>query len=147
MRGPVMIALATTSIAWIVLAIVVVGWIVYALLNAGSARKETGSEIELAANRKPYYDDEILEGKRLERVQLYGVLLLVVIVIGLPLYWVFEPSRQAGATEGLEKRLAELGRRALRAHRREPDGVQLRRLPRRHERARAASRRTPSPIR
>ena len=32
------------------------------------------------ANRKPYYDDEELEGKRLERVQLVGVLLLVVIV-------------------------------------------------------------------
>ena len=104
-----MLALATTSIAWIVLAIVVVGWIVYALLNAGSARKEVGSEIELAANRKPYYDDETLEGKRLERVQLYGVLLLVVVVIGLPLYWVLEPSRQAGATEGLEKRLAGWG--------------------------------------
>jgi mono/diheme cytochrome c family protein len=104
-----MVALATTSIAWILLAIVVVGWIFYALLNAGSARKEVGSEIELAANRKPYYDDETLEGKRLERVQLLGVLLLVVCVIGLPLYWVFEPSRQAGATEGLEKRLAGWG--------------------------------------
>jgi len=104
-----MIALATTSIAWILTAIVVVGWLVYALLNAGQARKEVGSEIELAANRKPYYDDEVLEGKRLERVQLLGVLLLVVVVIGLPLYWVFEPSRQAGATEGLEKRLAGWG--------------------------------------
>jgi mono/diheme cytochrome c family protein len=104
-----MLALATTSIAWVILAIVVVGWIVYALLNAGSARKEVGSEIELAANRKPYYDDEVLEGRRLERVQLYGVLLLVVIVIGLPLYWVLEPSRQAGAQEGLEKRLAGWG--------------------------------------
>ena len=89
--------------------VVVVGWIVYALLNAGSARKEVGSEIELAANRKPYYDDEVLEGRRLERVQLYGVLLLVVIVIGLPLYWILEPDRQAGAREGMENRLAHWG--------------------------------------
>ena len=65
-----MIALATTSIAWIIMGVVVVGWIVYALLNAGSARKEVGAEIELAPNRKPYYDDEVLEGRRLERVQL-----------------------------------------------------------------------------
>ena len=28
----------------------------------GSARKEVGSEIELAANRKPYYDDEVARG-------------------------------------------------------------------------------------
>jgi mono/diheme cytochrome c family protein len=104
-----MVALATTSIAWILLVVVVVGWIVYALLNNGSARREVGSEIELAANRKPSYDDVVLEGKRLERVQLLGVLLLVVVVIGLPLYWVFEPSRQAGAQEGLEHRLAGWG--------------------------------------
>ena len=104
-----MIALATTSIAWIIMGVVVVGWLVYAALNAGSARKEVGSEIELAANRKPYYDDEILEGRRLERVQLMGVLLLVVLVIGLPLYWILEPSRQAGATEGMQKRMEGWG--------------------------------------
>jgi len=108
------LALATTSIAWILLAIVVVGWIVYALLNTSSARREVGSEIELAANRKPYYTDEVLEGRRLERVQLLGVLLLVVVVVGLPLYWVFEPSRQAGATNGLEKRLAGWGEELFR---------------------------------
>ena len=60
---------------------------------------ELGSEIELAPNRRPYYNDEELEGARLELVQFVGVLLLIVIVIGLPLYWVFEPSRQAGARE------------------------------------------------
>ncbi len=89
--------------------VVILGWIIYAALNAGSARNEVGSEVELAANRKPYYDDEVLEGKRLERVQLLGVLLLVVLVIGLPLYWILEPDRQAGANEGLEKRLAGWG--------------------------------------
>ena len=104
-----MLALATTSIAWIIMGVVVVGWIVYALLNAGSVRKEVGAEIELAANRKPYYDDDVLEGKRLERVQLYGVLLLALIVIALPLYWILEPDRQAGAQEGLENRMAHWG--------------------------------------
>ena len=77
-----------------------------------SARKELGSEIELAANRKPYYDDEALEGQRLERVQLFGVLLLVVIVIGLPLYWVLEPTARPAPTEGSEKRLRRVGRAA-----------------------------------
>jgi mono/diheme cytochrome c family protein len=104
-----MLALATTTIAWILMAVVVGGWILYAVLHTGSWRKEVGSEIELAPNRKPYFDDEVLEGRRLERVQLYGVLLLVVIVIGLPLYWVFEPSRQAGARDGVENRLAHWG--------------------------------------
>jgi len=104
-----MIALATTAVAWILALLIVIGWIVYALSNSRSARKELGSEIELAPNRKPYYDDEELEGRRLELVQFIGVLLLVVIVIGLPLYWVFEPSRQAGATEGARNRLEGWG--------------------------------------
>jgi mono/diheme cytochrome c family protein len=103
------IALASTSIAWIIVLTLVIGWIVYAMFNARSARNELGSEIELAANRKPYYDDEELEGRRLELVQFIGVLLLVVIVIGLPLYWVFEPSRQAGAREAADRQLAGWG--------------------------------------
>jgi mono/diheme cytochrome c family protein len=106
-----MIALASTAIAWILMVILVVGWILYAASNSRSARKELGSEVELAPNRKPYCDDEELEGRRLELVQFIGVLLLVVIVIGLPLYWVFEPSRQAGATEGARTRLEGWGAR------------------------------------
>jgi mono/diheme cytochrome c family protein len=96
------IALATTAIAWIIGLILAIGWLVYAMFNARSARRELGSEIELAPNRRPYYSDEELEGKRLELVQFVGVLLLIVIVIGLPLYWVFEPSRQAGARVAAE---------------------------------------------
>ena len=104
-----MVALATTSIAWILFAVILVGWLVYILLNIGSARPEVGSELELAPNRRPYYDDETLEGRRLELVQLLGVLLLVVIVIGLPLYWVLEPSRQAGAERGKVEEFAGWG--------------------------------------
>ena len=94
-----MIALTTTTIATLALAVILIGWVVYGIFNVVGGRKEVGSEIELAANRKPYYDDETLEGPHLERVQFYGVLMLLVIVIGLPLYWVLEPSRQAGAVE------------------------------------------------
>ena len=104
-----MLALATTSIAALLAVIIVIGWIVYAFLNSRSARSELGSELELAANRKPYYDDETLEGRRLEGLQLLAVLLLIVVVIGLPLYWMFEPSRQAGATEGMENRFVSWG--------------------------------------
>ena len=102
-------ALATTSIAWLLLVIMVVGWIVYAALNAGSARRELGSEIELAANRKPYLDDEELEGRRLELVQFVSLIMLVIIVIGLPVYWILEPARMAGATQGQEERFIEWG--------------------------------------
>ncbi|MCJ7779419.1 MAG: cytochrome c, partial [Acidimicrobiia bacterium] len=104
-----MIALTTTTIGIIGLVIIVAGWIIYGLFNVVAGRKEVGSEIELAANLKPYYDDETLEGPRLERVQFLGVVLLAVIVVALPLYWVFEPSRQAGAQEKWDARFASWG--------------------------------------
>lgn len=99
-----MIALNTTAVAWVLFAVIVIGWLSYFLLNQFSARRELGSEVEMAPNRKVYYDDETLEGRRLERMQLLGVLLLVTVVIGLPAYWAFEPSRQAGAVSGEQER-------------------------------------------
>ncbi len=99
-----MIALNTTAVAWVLFTVILIGWIIYFFLNKSSARDELGSEVEMAPNRKAYYDDEKLEGPRLERMQVLGVLLLATMVIGLPLYWVFEPSRQAGAVSGQEER-------------------------------------------
>jgi mono/diheme cytochrome c family protein len=104
-----MIALTTTSIAWLLFAVILGGWAVYAFLNIRQSRDELGSEIELAANRKPYYDDETLEGSRLTRVLGIGVILLVVITIALPLYWILEPSRQAGAQDAKEEQFIEWG--------------------------------------
>ena len=104
-----MLALTTTSIAGLAFAVILIGFIIYALFNVRAGRAEIGSEIELAANRKEYYDDETLEGSRLERMQLLGVALLLVSVVGLPVYWIFEPWRQAGATEGWDKRFASWG--------------------------------------
>ena len=104
-----MIALTTTAIAVLAFVLILIGFVIYALFNVRGGRDEIGSEIELAANRKKYYEDEELEGPRLERMQLLGVLLLVVVTIGLPFYWVLEPSRQAGAQEGWDKRFASWG--------------------------------------
>ena len=94
-----MFASTTTTIAWILLLLFVAGWVLYAIFNARQVRPEVGSEIELAANRRQYYDDEVLEGPKLERTQLIGILFLIIITISLPLYWVLEPGRQAGARE------------------------------------------------
>ncbi|MFM8267130.1 MAG: c-type cytochrome [Ilumatobacteraceae bacterium] len=98
-----MLALNTTAIGWVIFAVITLGWIAYYILNNLAARRELGSEVEMAPNRKPYYDDETLEGPRLERMQLLGVLTLFTMVVGLPLYWVFEPARQSGAVDQKER--------------------------------------------
>lgn len=104
-----MISLVTSTFASLIALFFVIGYVVYAFFNRSAGRAEIGSEIELAANRKEYFDDEVLEGKRLQKMQLLGVLMLATITIGLPAYWILEPSRQAGATSGKENRFIEWG--------------------------------------
>ena len=81
-----MIYAATTerSIAMVLLAVVVVGWAIYVFVNIRRSKSEVGSEIELAANRGSLPDDEVLEGSRLEQVQAFGVLMLLIIALVLP---------------------------------------------------------------
>src|SRR5690554_2159666 len=88
-----------TSIGYVLLFLAFVVGVVYAFVNLRQARPEVGSEIELAPNRKPYYSDEELEGRKLDRTLSYGLLGLFVIGIGLPLYWLAEPGRQDGAKQ------------------------------------------------
>lgn len=91
----------TTTLAWIVLVTAIGGWALYAFFNIRSSRAEIGSEIELAANRKEYYDDETLEGKKLERTQLLGLAFLAVITVTLPLYWILEQVVRLGRKRNL----------------------------------------------
>jgi mono/diheme cytochrome c family protein len=94
-----LLAVAQESIALILAALIALGWLAYVIATAGR-RDDTappGSEIELAPNRKPYYDDEALEGPRLERVLGWALVLLIISSLGPLVYWLNEPSRQAGA--------------------------------------------------
>jgi len=90
------------TIAAIILALVFVGWALFILLTLlrRDPGEPAGSEIELAPNRKPYYEDEVLEGPRLDRALLVSLGLLMVIAIALPLYWLREPGRQKNAAQG-----------------------------------------------
>ena len=85
------------SIAIVLLAIVVVGWAIYVFVNIRQSKAEIGSEIELAPNRGNMPDDEELEGSRLEKVQAFGVLMLLIMALVLPIYWMLEGGRRSGA--------------------------------------------------
>ena len=123
---------ATTerSIAMVLLAVVVVGWAIYVFVNIRRSKREVGSEIELAANRGSLPDDEVLEGSRLEQVQAFGVLMLLIIALVLPIYWLREGGRRATlrAVPGLQRSDAQEGARARRQRRghRRRDGAPLR---------------------
>jgi mono/diheme cytochrome c family protein len=96
----VLAASTVRTVGAVIAVLAVVGLVVYVLANYLSGRAEVGSEIELAPNRKPYYDDDQLEGRKLTRTLFSGMALLGVLAVGLPLYWLAEPGRQEGAVDG-----------------------------------------------
>lgn len=96
-----LLALSTTfrTTAWVLAVVLLIGFAVYYWFNIRSARDEIGAEVELAPNTEAPVPDEVLEGRRLEGVQFWGVIFLLIIGIGLPFYWLREPGRQSGAEE------------------------------------------------
>jgi mono/diheme cytochrome c family protein len=98
-----------TSIGLLLLLVAVIIGVVYVFVTIRQSKPEVGSEIELAPNRKPYYDDEVLEGRKLDRTLSFGLLGLFIIGIGLPLYWLAEPGRQEGAKERINDEFVSRG--------------------------------------
>ncbi|HEY9558779.1 MAG TPA: cytochrome c [Acidimicrobiales bacterium] len=105
----VLAASTVKSVGAVIAVLSVIAVVVYAVVNIRSGRDEVASEIELAANRKPYYDDETMEGPRLERALSMGLVLLAVVAVGLPLYWLNEPGRQDGAVENFDSTFVKRG--------------------------------------
>lgn len=82
-----------------VAAVVFLGFCAVFIWNMVRARSELGSEIELAANRQEYLSDEDLEGEKLDRSLSFALVLLTLLAITLPFYWIAEPGRQDGAVD------------------------------------------------
>ena len=105
------LAVSTQRTIGLVIALVVAaGFAIYVLVNIFSTGKdEIGSEIELAPTRKPYYDDEELETKKLDLSLAAGVGTLALIAVALPLYWLGEPGRQEGYVDFTDRVSADRG--------------------------------------
>ena len=97
------------NIAIVIAIVITIGWLAYWIGNMRRSKAEVGSEVELAPNRKPYMDDEELEGAKLNRVLLLALGLLAVTAVAIPVYWLNEPSRQAGAIEGFDAKFVKWG--------------------------------------
>ena len=107
---PAVLAASTVkSIGAVIAVIVGIGFVWYAISNIRAGHDEVASEIELAPNRKPYYDDEGLEGPRLTRALSSALVLLGVVAVGLPLYWLNEPARMDGAVENFDQTFVNRG--------------------------------------
>jgi mono/diheme cytochrome c family protein len=59
---------------------------------------------------RPGQPDEVLEGPRLERIQIWGVLSVLALAIFVPAYWLGEFRRQSHFTERFSEESVERGR-------------------------------------
>jgi cytochrome c553 len=110
--GVAVLAASTVTVVGAVIAsIILIGFVIYVISNIHGGRSEAGSEIELAPNRKPYYDDDELETNKLNRTLRWALIALIIVGVGLPLYWLNEPSRQSGAVEGFQRTFVSRGER------------------------------------
>jgi mono/diheme cytochrome c family protein len=50
-------------------------------------------------NLEEFYGDEVLEGRKLERVLAWALVMTVIVAVSLPLYFLIEPDRQSSAEE------------------------------------------------
>lgn len=90
--------MSTTAIAIVVLAIGA-GLTLVLLLASGNAKRKLSSSIPPAM--RPGYSDDQLEGKHLERLMSWGLVLTLFFAVFLPAYWLREPTRAQDRQEGL----------------------------------------------
>jgi mono/diheme cytochrome c family protein len=92
---PVLAVLSQRRIAVIVVLLLTLGWVIY-LISTARRTYVPGAELEVAPNRKTYYDDNQMEGPRLTRFLWWAFSMLAILAVGLPAYWLREPFRQQG---------------------------------------------------
>jgi mono/diheme cytochrome c family protein len=98
-------------VAGAILGVLFVGWGLYIILSLlrRDPGEPVGAELELAPNRKPYYDDDALEGPKLDRALIVCLGLLMICAIWIPFYWMRESGREVKALNGFNHRAAERG--------------------------------------
>lgn len=80
------------------------GFVFYRIISLRRNPESKGPE-----NLTPFFDDDVLEGAHLERALGVGLIALVVVVIALLGYFIWEPFRGADAAEGFKKQSVARG--------------------------------------
>lgn len=98
-----------SNIGYVIVVLTLIAFFAYILINARRDRPEVGSELVLAPNRMPHHPDEVLEGPVLTRNLAFGLGAIVLISVGLPLYWLGEPARNEGTQATFDRVAASRG--------------------------------------
>jgi cytochrome c553 len=82
----------------------VLGFIAYRVVSLRRNPHERNPD-----NLTPFFDDEVLEGAHLERVLGVSLIALIIAVLGLLGYFIWEPFREASAKDGFHEQSVERG--------------------------------------
>lgn len=99
------------AVAVVVVLAALAAWAVYLVLENRRSTKDIVDSYLSAPNRKAPPDDEVFEGRRLDRFLVAALVGTSVLAVSLPLYWIGEPGRHKGALIGFDKREIKRGLR------------------------------------
>ncbi len=80
------------------------GFVIYRVVSL-----RRNPEAKTPDNLTPFFDDDVLEGAHLERALGVALIALVIVVLGLLAYFIWEPFREADANAGFKDRSIERG--------------------------------------
>jgi mono/diheme cytochrome c family protein len=95
-------------IAAVVLVPAILLWAVY-LVRSGTPRRP-GVVLGIPRALRPGQPDEVLEGPRLERIQVWGLISVLSLAVFIPAYWLGEVQRQQHFVERFDEESVERGR-------------------------------------
>ena len=109
-----MITAATTQqgVGKALIAIAVIGLLIYVFAENRVSKQSNLDSFLNAPNRKAAPNDEVFEGPRLDRWLTWALVLMTIVAISVPVYWLGEYGRQEGAIRGFDKRSVDRGEEA-----------------------------------
>ncbi len=91
--------MSTGDIATLAIVILAPAAALWFIFIARTRTKSPGAQLGIPKALRPGQSDEVLEGKRLERIMIYGVLTTLALAAFIPAYWLPETERQEAFQE------------------------------------------------
>jgi cytochrome c553 len=99
-----------TSQVVLIAAVVIVPAVALWLIFLGRSRSQRKPRLGIPRALRPGQPDEALEGRRLERIQAWGLVTTLALAIFIPAYWLPERQRQESFTERFADEAVARGR-------------------------------------
>jgi mono/diheme cytochrome c family protein len=94
------------------IATALLGLLIYVIAENRVSKQSNLDSFMDAPNRKAAPNDEVFEGPRLDRWLTWALVLMTIVAISVPVYWLGEVGRQEGAIRGFDKRSVHRGEEA-----------------------------------